>query len=78
MVLTGKTLKKITYKPIKMITHKHTDVYGVKMTPIQEMEFLKYIANKGIAMNTLTKDERKQLVSEWLEFDRLKIKEEQK
>ncbi len=42
------------------------EVYGVKMTEIEDMKFSKYRANNNIAMNTLTKDERKALTEKFL------------
>lgn len=43
------------------------DVYGVEMTSLQNMLFSKYIANNGIAMNTKTKEQRKEIAEYWLE-----------
>lgn len=42
------------------------DVYGVLMDGIQEMNFSKYLANEGIAMNTKTPAQRKSLAKIWL------------
>jgi len=46
---------------------KYVDVYGVKLTPIENMKFSKYCSNNGLAMNTKTVDERKELVIKWLD-----------
>lgn len=43
------------------------DVYGVLMNPIENMRFSKYIQNENIAMNTKTKDQRKQIAFDWLQ-----------
>lgn len=42
------------------------EVYGVWLTSLQNMLFSKYIANNGIAMNTIKPDERKEIVLNWL------------
>lgn len=42
-------------------------VYGVEMTPLQEIKFSQYLQNPEIpAMNTLTKEERIELVKKWI------------
>lgn len=43
-----------------------SEVYGVEMTPIEEMEFSKYRDLNSIAMNTLTKSQRFELTSNWI------------
>ena len=46
---------------------KKTDVYGVKMTSLEEMRFSKYRENNGaIAMNTISKKERFDIAKNWL------------
>ena len=52
---------------------RKTEVYGVKLTSIQEMKFSEYLQNnpKLPAPNTISKEQRKQLVLNWL-----KIKED--
>lgn len=47
---------------------KTTDVYGVSMTSLQEIIFMKWLNTKGISMNTKTKEERLILATDWL-FD---------
>ena len=42
-------------------------VYGVEMTSLEEMHFAKYLDNKGIAMNTKTKEERYSIAKGWLD-----------
>lgn len=42
------------------------DVYGVKMTSLEEIGFSKYLSNNNIAMNTKTADERKAIALNWL------------
>lgn len=58
------------YKVIPLNTKhrnmKKVTVYGVKLTSIQEMMFMKYINNNSIAPNTMDADQRKQLVIDWL------------
>ena len=45
---------------------KKTDCYGVELTELQNMEFSIYKSNSNLpAMNTITKEERKQIVLEW-------------
>ena len=48
------------------------DLYGVQVTPIEDMRYSKYIANNPQlpGANTLTKDERKARVIEWLKEHR--------
>lgn len=50
----------------KLVTKEKVNVHGVLMTSLQEMQFSKYVANKGIAMNTKTASERFDLVVDWL------------
>lgn len=42
------------------------NVYGVKMTSLQEMRFSKYLDNNKIAMNTFLKGERYNIANNWL------------
>ena len=45
---------------------KIIDCYGVELTEIQNMEFSIYKGNSNLpAMNTISKEERKQIVLEW-------------
>ena len=45
---------------------KKTDCYGVELTELQNMEFSIYKSNSNLpAMNTITKEERKEIVLEW-------------
>ena len=45
---------------------KKIDCYGVELTELQNMEFSIYKDNSNLpAMNTITKEERKQIVLEW-------------
>ena len=45
---------------------KKVNVYGVEMTPIQEMKFSQFLQRPETkAMNTLTKKERYELVKKW-------------
>jgi predicted transcriptional regulator len=48
-------------------------VYGVEMTSLEEMHFAKFLANKGIAMNTKTKEERYSITKEWLDSHFLEV-----
>lgn len=43
------------------------NVHGLKMNSIKEMQFSKYIASNGIAMNTMSKVERLEAVADWLQ-----------
>lgn len=45
---------------------KKLDVYGVEMTELENMMFSKWISNEGIAMNTKTEIERKEIALNWL------------
>lgn len=46
---------------------KKTDCYGVELTELQNMEFSIYKSNSNLpAMNTITKEERKEIVLNWL------------
>ena len=46
---------------------KKIDSYGVELTELQNMEFSFYKGNSNLpAMNTISKEERKQIVLEWL------------
>jgi len=45
---------------------KKIDCYGVELTELQNMEFSIYKSNSSLpAMNTISKEERKQIVLEW-------------
>ena len=45
---------------------KLENVYGIEMTPLQNMMFSKYISNMGIAMNTYTSEGRREIAREWI------------
>lgn len=46
---------------------RKVDCYGVHLTELQSMEFSIYKSNSNLpAMNTISKEERKQIVLEWL------------
>lgn len=45
---------------------KKTEYYGVMLTELQGMQLSKYLSNKGIAMNTKTVEERKEIVKSFL------------
>jgi len=45
---------------------KKLNVYGVELTELENMMFSKWISNNGIAMNTKTEEERKQITTDWL------------
>ena len=45
---------------------KKLDVFGVKMTSLQEMKFSKYLENNRIAMNTFYKEQRTEIAKKWL------------
>ena len=46
---------------------KIIDCYGVELTELQNMEFGIYKSNSNLpAMNTITKEERKEIVLNWL------------
>ena len=45
---------------------KKLDVYGVEMTPIQEIVFMKWCSNNGVAMNTLDKSQRQEVAKMFL------------
>jgi len=45
---------------------KNVEVFGITMTSHNQMMFDKWIASKGIAMNTKTKQERTDIVKEFL------------
>ena len=46
---------------------KKVDCYGVELTGLQNMEFSIYKENSNLpSMNTITREERKQIVLEWL------------
>ena len=47
------------------------NVFGIKLTSLQNMWFSKYLDNEGIAMNTLQPKERTEVVENWLK-ERLK------
>jgi len=43
------------------------DVYGVKMTELENMKFSKYLQSSDVpAPNTLTKEQRFELANNWL------------
>ena len=45
---------------------KKIDCYGVELTELQNMDFSIYKKNSDLpAMNTISKEERKQIVLEW-------------
>lgn len=46
---------------------KNYDVYGIKMTSLEQMAFSKYLDNNRIAMNTFEKEERKEIAKKWKE-----------
>ena len=49
---------------------KHTFVYGVAVTPTQEMRFSKYLSNNNLpAPNTISLEKRKQQLLDWLETE---------
>lgn len=53
------------YKAMNKI--KTVSVYGVELTPIQEMKFSQYLQRpNAIAMNTLTGLQRYELTKKWL------------
>lgn len=43
------------------------NVYGIDMSVMQEIRFSKYLSNNSIAMNTKTKQERKEIAEKWLQ-----------
>jgi hypothetical protein len=45
---------------------KKLNVYGIELTELENMKFSKWVSNEGIAMNTKTEEERKQITSDWL------------
>lgn len=45
---------------------EYYDVFGIKMTSLEQMRFSKYLENNRIAMNTLYKEERKNITENWL------------
>lgn len=59
----------------KDTTMRQSEVYGVKMTSLEALYFQKWRANNNHrlpAPNTITADERKKMVSDWLENHRTK------
>lgn len=46
---------------------KLIDVYGIKMSSVEQAAFAKHISNNNVAMNTKTPDERLAYTLEWLE-----------
>ena len=51
---------------------KKTDCYGVMLTGLQNMEFSIYLKNNSFpAMNTISREERKQIVFDWLKSQQL-------
>lgn len=54
---------------------RHTEVYGVKMTSLEAMYFKKWKSENSHrlpAPNTIMADERKKMVTDWLEDHRNK------
>ena len=49
-------------------------VHGVELTSIQEMVFNKWCSNNGVAMNTLTPEQRKEVVEMFLRQAEQRIK----
>jgi hypothetical protein len=47
---------------------KRLNVYGVKMSELENMMFSKYVSNNSIAMNTLPEPERTKITQEWLDL----------
>ena len=46
---------------------KKIDCYGIELTELQNMEFSIYKGNSNLpAMNTISKEERKEIVLNWL------------
>ena len=46
------------------------DCYGVELTDLQNMEFSIYKSNSNLpSMNTISKEERKRIVLNWLQKD---------
>jgi hypothetical protein len=43
-----------------------TTAYGVEIDRITEIKLMKYISDKGIAMNTLTEEQRKNIVTDFI------------
>jgi penicillin V acylase-like amidase (Ntn superfamily) len=52
--------------PKKLVTS-----YGIEMTSYEDMQFSKWVNNKGIAMNTLYPHQRTEIARTWLENHRL-------
>lgn len=50
---------------------RYYNVYGVKMTSLEEMRFSKYLDNERIAMNTYCKEERVKIAEDWIKNYRL-------
>jgi hypothetical protein len=48
---------------------KMTDQWGVPLTSLELQRFLKYLENNRIAPNTMTNNERIQLVWDWKELN---------
>jgi hypothetical protein len=46
---------------------KILNVYGIKMSEVEEMAFAKFRSENNIAMNTLTEQERYEYTLNWLE-----------
>ena len=50
---------------------KTYDVFGVKMTSLEQMRFSKYLEHYRIAMNTIYKIERQQIAQNWINENRI-------
>lgn len=55
-------MEEIKSQPVKTV-----DVYGIKMSSIEEMRFAKWRQENNVAMNTKKADERLAITLEWLE-----------
>ena len=45
---------------------EYYDVFGIKMTSLEQMRFSKYLENNRIAMNTYHKSQRNNIAEKWL------------
>ena len=52
--------------PLNNLMMKKYNVFGVEMDSLEEMRFSKYRDNNGIAMNTLSKEQRFDISKKWL------------
>jgi len=50
----------------KIYYPKRTNLYGVEVSPLEEMKIMKLINEQSKAPNTLTSNQRKELVREML------------